>query len=198
MTRVLFIRHGRTSWNDEKRIQGHTDIPLSDAGRAELGALEVPAEYRNWQVHASPLQRAVESARLLKLASPNLDPRLMEMSYGDWEGATLAELEARYGDALAIRARRGLHFRPDGGESPADLKARLVSWLEQIRGLRQNSVAVTHKGVIRMALALATGWDLVSKAPVRLRWDCAHLFDLPEEQACAIQVAGLNLELRGP
>lgn len=198
MTQVLFIRHGRTSWNDEKRIQGHTDIPLSDAGRAELGAAEVPAEYRNWQVHASPLRRAVESARLLRLESPNLDPRLMEMNYGDWEGATWAELEARYGDALAVRERRGIHFRPDGGESPADLKARLSSWMNQIRGRRQDSVAVTHKGVIRMALAMATGWDLVSKAPARLRWNCAHLFDLPDDQAGVIHVADLNIELTGP
>ena len=198
MTRVLFIRHGRTSWNVERRIQGHTDIPLSDGGRAELSALTVPSEYRDWRVYASPLKRAVETARLLKLEPPNLDPRLMEMHYGDWEGATWAELEARYGDALAVRARRGLHFRPDGGESPADLKARLVSWLEQIRGLRQDSVAVTHKGVIRMALAMATGWDLVSKAPARLRWDCGHVFTLPTQPPGAIRIAALNLALEPP
>jgi probable phosphoglycerate mutase len=197
MTRVLFIRHGRTSWNDEKRIQGHTDIPLSEVGRAQLGAARVPAQYKNWRVHASPLGRAVESARLLKLDFPTLDPRLMEMSYGDWEGATWAELEARYGEALAVRERRGLHFRPDGGESPADLRVRLLSWLDQIRGLGEDSVAVTHKGIIRMALAMATGWDLVSKAPARLRWDCAHLFDLPGDQAGVIRVAELNIELRG-
>ena len=195
MTRVLFIRHGRTSWNDRKRIQGHSDIPLNEAGRAELRAMSLPPEYRDWSVQASPLKRAVETARLLGLTSPRLEPRLMEMSYGDWEGVTWDELEARYGNALADRARRGFQFRPDGGESPEDLKARLMAWLEETRAIGRDSVAVTHKGVIRVALAMATGWDLVSKAPARLRWDCGHLFELSPNEPLAIQVAALNVAL---
>lgn len=195
MTQVLFIRHGRTSWNDDLRIQGHTDVPLNDAGRAELSAMRVPPEYLGWQVYASPLKRAVESARLLRLKAPSLDRRLMEMHYGDWEGATWAELEARYGDALAERERLGLEFRPDGGECPRELKLRLNSWLEDIRSSGRCAVAVTHKGVIRMALAMATGWDLVSKAPQRLRWDHGHLFTLPPGDRLAIRIAALNLAL---
>ncbi len=195
MTRVLFIRHGRTSWNDQKRIQGHTDIPLNAAGRAELRALSLPPEYRDWPVQVSPLKRAVETARLLGLQLPRLEPRLMEMNYGEWEGATWAELEARYGSALTDRTHRGFQFRPDGGESPEDLKARLTAWLEEIRALGRDSVAVTHKGVIRVALAMATGWDLVSKAPARLRWDCGHLFELPRNEPRAIRVAALNVAL---
>lgn len=195
MTQVFFVRHGRTLWNEQRRIQGHTDISLSDAGRAELGALAVPSAYRDWWVYASPLKRAVETARLLGLKPPILEPRLMEMHYGEWEGATWAELQARFGDALAARARRGLEFRPDGGESPADLRVRLVSWLEEIQDLSRDSVAVTHKGVIRMALAMATGWDLVSKAPAKLRWDCGHLFSLSPEPPCVIRVAALNVAL---
>ncbi|MDX1527285.1 MAG: histidine phosphatase family protein, partial [Gammaproteobacteria bacterium] len=126
---------------------------------------------------------------------PRLEPRLMEMNYGDWEGATWAELEARYGSELTDRTRRGFRFRPDGGESPEDLKARLTSWLEDVRTLGRDSVAVTHKGVIRVALAMATGWDLVSKAPARLRWDCGHLFEIPPKEPLAIRVAALNVAL---
>jgi probable phosphoglycerate mutase len=198
MTHVFLVRHGRTPWNDDKRIQGHTDIPLNDDGRAELSALRVPSEYKSWPVHASPLQRAVETARLLQLKSPLLDPRLKEMHYGEWEGTTWAELEVRYGDALAVRARRGLEFRPDGGESPAELKLRLTSWLDDVRSQGRDTVAVTHKGVIRMALAMATGWDLVSKAPAKLRWDCGHLFTLSANERCAIEVAALNVALVSP
>lgn len=198
MTQVFFIRHGRTLWNEQRRIQGHTDISLNDAGRAELGELAVPSAYRNWRVYASPLKRAVETARLLRLKPPILEPRLMEMDYGEWEGATWAELQARFGDALAARARRGLEFRPDGGESPADLRARLASWLEEIRDLSRDSVAVSHKGVIRMALAMATGWDLVSKAPAKLRWDRGHLFTLSPDPNRVIRVAALNVALEPP
>lgn len=198
MTRVFFIRHGRTSWNDEKRIQGHTDIPLSEVGRAELRVRRLPSEYRGWRVFASPLERAVESARLLGLESPFLDARLMEMNYGDWEGATWAELETRYGGALAARARRGLEFRPDSGESAGELKERLTSWLDEIRSSGRDTVAVTHKGVIRMALAMATGWDLFSRAPARLLWDHGHLFTLPADEPLVIQVAALNVVLAPP
>lgn len=199
MTRVLFIRHGRTSWNDEKRIQGHTDILLSDAGRAELRARRLPHEYRCWQVYASPLKRAVESSRLLGLENPLLDARLMEMHYGDWEGATWPELESKYGDAINTRALKGLDFRPDGGESPRELKARLGSWLEEVESLQRDCVAVSHKGVIRMALALATGWDLVSKAPARLLWDHGHLFTLSAgEPGVSVQVSALNVALGPP
>lgn len=198
MTRVFFIRHGRTSWNDDRRIQGHTDIPLSDAGRAEVGRLRMPPEYRCWTVQASPLQRAVETARLLGLEPASLEPRLMEMHYGDWEGATRAELEARYGDAFDRRAGRGLDFRPDGGESPAELKTRLWSWLEDVRQDGVDTVAVTHRGVIRMALAMATGWDLVSRAPEKLKWDHGHLFTLSSEDPFTIRVAALNVALAPP
>lgn len=199
MTRVLFIRHGRTSWNDERRIQGHTDVSLSDAGRAELRARRLPVKYRQWPVYASPLKRAVESVGLLGLGKPSLDARLMEMNYGNWEGATWTELESRYGEALASRARRGLEFRPDGGESPRELKARLESWLEEIEAVGRDCVAVSHKGVIRMALALATGWDLVSKAPQRLKWERGHLFSLSGGEAgIAVKVNTLNVDLGPP
>lgn len=195
MTRVLFIRHARTAWNQEKRIQGHTDVPLSDAGRAELSGRQLPIPFRRWAVFVSPLSRAVETARLLGLEAAVADPRLMEMHYGAWEGFTRAELRARYGETLGVRTSPGLDFRPHGGESPRELRDRLICWLDQVRSSRSDAVAVTHKGVIRMALAMATGWDLVSKAPARLRWDCAHLFTLPADQAGAIRVADLNMEL---
>lgn len=198
MTRVIFIRHGRTSWNDAKRIQGHTDIPLNEVGREAVKGLRLPSEYLSWQVHASPLKRAVETAKLLGLGSPRLEPRLMEMHYGAWEGTTWGELETRYGDALAVRTRRGLDFRPDGGESPRELRSRLQSWLVEIGSQGRDSVAVTHKGVVRMALAMATGWDLVSRAPARLRWDRGHLFAVTNSGSGGLEVLALNVVLEPP
>lgn len=198
MIRVFFIRHGRTCWNDEKRIQGHTDVPLSPSGREALRTLRVPAEYSRWQAYSSPLKRAVETARLLGLNAPRRDPRLMEMSYGDWEGATWAGLVDRYGDGLAARARQGLDFRPDGGESPRELRSRLKAWLEEIGSLGRDTVAVTHKGVVRMALAMSTGWDLVSRAPARLHWDRGHLFALTDDDRHDIRVLSLNVALDPP
>jgi probable phosphoglycerate mutase len=194
VSQVLFIRHGRTAWNDARRIQGHTDIPLSDAGRLEIQARSVPERFLSWPVFTSPLSRSIETARLLELPSSNPDPRLMEMGYGAWEGETWPELRERYGESLVRRERLGLDFRPDGGESPRELRTRLAAWLDEIRDTDQPVVAVTHKGVIRMALAMATGWDLVSKAPYRLRWECAHLFEAPS-QSGRLDIVALNLSL---
>lgn len=197
MTRVLFIRHGRTDWNDQRRIQGHTDIPLSPAGKAEVAQLRVPPEYRRWPAYSSPLKRALETARLLELDAPVEEPRLMEMNYGRWEGATWHELVRRYGEeAIEANTRRGIDFRPEDGESPAELKLRLNAWLEEVAALKRDVVAVTHKGVIRMALAMATGWDLRSRPPARLKWDCGHLFSLAEGTGDSIRVDTLNLALR--
>ena len=65
MIDVLLIRHGRTAWNARGRIQGQRDIRLSEIGRAELAARRIPSQYTRYRWYASPLARAVETARIL-------------------------------------------------------------------------------------------------------------------------------------
>ena len=97
MTRVALIRHGPTAWNEARRIQGHQDQPLSDAGRDEVARWRVPPEIAAFDWVSSPLIRAVETARLLGAPAPlATDPRLVEMDWGEWEGHTLAELRERH------------------------------------------------------------------------------------------------------
>jgi probable phosphoglycerate mutase len=178
MTHVVLIRHGRTAWNAEGRIQGHTDIPLSAAGREALSGCRVPARFGHFRWHASPLARAVETAGLLGAKELTIDARLVELRWGEWEGSTKPDIRERHGEAFAENEARGLDFRPPGGESPRELRARLEEWLTDVCAAGAPVVAVTHKGVIQMALALATGWDLVSRAPVRLDWGCAQHFSV--------------------
>ena len=174
--RVLMVRHGRTEWNEKGRIQGHTDIPLSEAGRARLREMRIPAPYRGFAWHSSPLRRAVQSAALLGATELSVDARLREMQWGDWEGETRAEIRRRLGAEMERMEERGIDFRPSGGESPRELTGRLNAWLADVRRGGRGVIAVTHKGVIRAALALATGWDLRGSAPARLDWERAHLF----------------------
>ena len=178
MSEVLLIRHGRTPWNECGRIQGHQDIGLSAAGRAEIAARRIPAEYADFRWYASPLGRAVETASLLGARDLKIDVRLVELHWGAWEGWTKKQMRACHGEAFAENEARGLAFRPPGGESPAELRLRLLAWLADLCTADEPVVAITHKGVIQMALALATGWDLVSRAPVRLDWRCAQLFSV--------------------
>lgn len=171
MTPVLLIRHGRTAWNAAGRMQGRADIGLSAAGRAEVARWRLPAGWDGARWLVSPLRRARETAALLGAPAALVEPRLIEMDWGAWEGRTAAELRADATAGLAAEEARGLDLRPPGGESPREVQARLGALAAELALDPTPVVAVCHKGVLRAALALATGWDLRTRPPVRLRRD---------------------------
>jgi broad specificity phosphatase PhoE len=171
--RLALLRHGATLWTEEGRIQGRTDVPLSDAGRMALRAFRLPEQCSALRIVSSPLARCVETATLLGVAKVERDARLAEMSWGAWEGRRLADLRAELGPAMEQNEARGWDFRPEGGESPREVLARLKSWLE---GLAEPTLAITHRGVIRAVFAAASGWDLRGKPPAKLDWSAVHFF----------------------
>ena len=176
MIDVVMIRHAVTAWNEAGRIQGRTDIPLCERGRRALAGKRLPERFGSYRVHSSPLARAVETAALLRLRTPVLDRRLVEMDWGTWEGETRASVAAADADGVARNEARGPDFRPPGGESPREMQARVVDWARCAARSRSGVVAITHKGVIKATLGLARDWDLTGKAPVRLDWARAHRF----------------------
>src|SRR5262245_47131218 len=112
------LRHAATAWNEQGRLQGLTDTPLSPAGCSAAGNWRLPAPVDRWRRISSPLSRARQTAELVRPAAPvAVDSRLREMSFGLWEGRTLAELRAGGGDSFASAERLGLDFHPQGGES---------------------------------------------------------------------------------
>src|SRR6185436_13405655 len=111
--------------------------------------------------------RCVETATLLGFAEAPREPRLAEMSWGRWEGRKLAELRETLGEDMRRNEERGWDFRPEGGETPREVYARLQSWLREIEG---PTLAVTHRGVIRAILAAAAAWDMRGKRPAKLDW----------------------------
>lgn len=193
MIPLLFIRHGPTVWNAEGRIQGQTDIELSDAGRVEVSSWSLPAEFRGHQWTASPLSRAMETAKLLGALNVQAEPRLAEMNWGTWEGHTLAELRSANVADMVENEARGLDFQPPRGESPRMVQLRLQDWVADVRETGHAVIAVTHKGVIRAALALATGWDMTEKSIHRLKWDRAHLFGLSSNGKLSLEQHNIRL-----
>ena len=184
---IAFIRHGPTEWNALGRMQGRRDIPLSVEGRQTIAQWRVPdALAVNARWLSSPLIRAVETARHLAGAEPALEPALTEMDWGAWEGFTHAALRARLGAEFERSERLGLDFRPPGGESPRDVAARVARWLDSIAATPGPLVVVTHNGVLRALLALATGWDMTSKPPVRLAPASMHRFRIDRGAAPAL------------
>jgi 2,3-bisphosphoglycerate-dependent phosphoglycerate mutase len=191
MTRILFIRHGKTQWNLEKRLQGRRDIPLCDRGIALLERCSLPEEFKSYNWSVSPLKRAQETARLLGACNFQLEPALVEMDWGDWEGYTVKELRQIYGTQMDANEARGRNMLPPGGESPAMVMDRITPWL---RGLRQNTIAVTHKGIIRAAKSLAYNWDMTDKSPVAFDWTAAHLFRIDAEGRLSPERVNISLE----
>lgn len=177
MKKLLILRHGPTQWNENHRIQGHTDIALNSTGRAVVGEWSVPAEFENFSCVTSPLSRAMETAALLGLTG-RADAALKEMSWGDWEGQSLKALRGEFGEQMAKNEARGLDFCPPNGESPRAVQDRLRPWL---KALETSTIVVAHRGVIRALYAMASDWDMTSKAPNRLDKFGAHLFQINDQ-----------------
>jgi probable phosphoglycerate mutase len=178
MVRFAVLRHAPTEWNAIGRVQGRTDIPLSDAGRDVASGWTVPPDIAEFQALASPLARTMETARLVLGFDAATDERLVEMDWAVWEGRALPNLRAELGDLMAAWEAKGLDFRAPGGESPRDVQERLLPLLADVAIAGQATLAVTHKGVIRALYALATGWDMTDKPPDKLQDDCLHIFAL--------------------
>lgn len=176
--RVCLIRHASTRWNEAGRIQGGTDLPLSERGRAQLAAWRLPPGFARADCVTSPLRRARETACRLGWERPASDPRLAEMSWGDFEGRTLAGLRQEHGPEMAALEALGLDFRPPGGESPREVVARLAAFLAERAATGADLVLVTHKGVLRAALVLALGWTMQGRPPVRFDPERALILEL--------------------
>jgi len=191
---VSVLRHAATDWNDAGRMQGRRDVPLNSRGRDEVSRWTVPdAVTPDAEWVASPLARATETAMLLHGSAPAVEWDLIEMDWGRWEGHRLDELRTGLGDAFVQNERRGLDFRPPGGESPREVMARLARWLRRVGTQERDVVAVTHNGVLRALLALATGWDMLGKAPFKLRPATLHQFAVTRDGKPALATANVPL-----
>src|SRR5262245_50499597 len=140
---LYFIRHGETDFNVAQRLQGRSDTSLNARGRAQSGEFagvlrdlfardrHQPSDYA---YVSSPLLRARQTMEIVRAAlglepkAYGVDERLAEISYGEWEGFTLAEIQAREPGVLQRRERDKWDFIPPGGESYRDVAKRVAAW----------------------------------------------------------------------
>jgi broad specificity phosphatase PhoE len=163
---LYYVRHGETDFNAEGRLQGRRDTLLNAEGReqaAECGKLLHDLFTRDqrqacdFAYIASPLRRARETMQILRATlglepgAYDVDARLMEISYGEWEGLTLPEVEARTAGVLAKRDRDKWDFAPPGGESYRKLADRVGDWYAS---LSRDTVVAAHGGGVRVLMAL--------------------------------------------
>ena len=178
MTLLALLRHGATDWSAEGRIQGRTDVPLSATGRSALAAKCLPADLSGLHVVSSPLLRCTGTVQALQLEQAAVEPRIVEMSWGLWEGRRLGELRLEFGETMRANEARGLDFAPPQGESPRQVLLRVLPWLVEVAACGAPTLAVSHRGVIRAIFAAASGWDMRGKPPAKLDWAALQLFVL--------------------
>jgi probable phosphoglycerate mutase len=159
--RVLLVRHGETVWNAENRVQGQSDIPLNDMGRAQAAKVAARLARETFEVaYTSDLQRAWDTAAAIIAHHPGVevrsDPRLRETSKGVWEGRRWAEIHAEHAGAL-IAWHENRDQIPAGGETLSDLAARVSAVLADLKEhhMGQSVLVVGHGVVLRVLVCLA-------------------------------------------
>jgi probable phosphoglycerate mutase len=167
-TRICIIRHGETNWNVEKRIQGHTDIPLNETGRAQALAMAFNAAHHRFHaIYSSDLVRAQETARVLAQREDHevkLLPQLRERHYGIFQGITAAEGAQRHPAAHACYLARDPDYDFEHGESLRAFAERVatgIDWLVRHHS-GQTIAAVSHSGVLDIVYRRATGRPLTT------------------------------------
>lgn len=162
---IYYVRHGLTDWNVQQRLQGHRDVPLNQEGRAQ--AVQCGEILRDLLVRdgrspreldyvSSPLVRARETMELMRATlglqpeGYRVDARLAEISFGEWEGLTYADVLARDQDVVGRRESNKWSFLPPGGESYAQLTVRLRAWYETVD---TDTVVAAHGGTARALIA---------------------------------------------
>jgi uncharacterized phosphatase len=149
MTSLYLVRHGETNWNAERRIQGSTDIPLNDMGRAQARATGRLLARREWDaIFASPLSRAFETASIiateLGMAAPDTVDAIVERNYGEAEGLNWQQIDELFPGDMPVPGR----------ESHESVAARAVPALIDLARSHpaQALIVVSHGGVIRSVL----------------------------------------------
>ena len=154
---IVFVRHGQTAVNREGCFQGRLDAPLTELGRdqARLVAQRLSTSGAEL-VLTSPLVRASETAHAIADASGaavELDDRLLEIAYGEWDGLKLGDVTVEQWETW----RHDPSFTPPGGENLLAVSARVVDFCADRLDADRTVIAVSHVSPIKAAVAWALG-----------------------------------------
>lgn len=158
MGRLLIVRHGETAWNAEGRIQGHSDIDLSELGVQQAQAVaQRLADTHIDAAYSSDLVRASETAKMIlerRHVPLNQTPLLRERYYGVFEGLTVDERRAQFPAMFDASLVKDLDFAPNGGESARQTLTRMGPFVTGIKNthLEETVLLVGHGGSLRAAI----------------------------------------------
>jgi probable phosphoglycerate mutase len=159
------VRHGATTATEEDRFSGSSGAELSDEGRWQAARIgERLAKLQVTAIYASPLSRALETARIVG-ARCRLEPivreALREIGHGHWEGMKRGDVERQFAAEYASWSQDPFTFAPAGGESGVAVLARALPIIRDIVTAHtgQQVVVVSHKATLRLILSSLLGFD---------------------------------------
>lgn len=206
-TRIYLVRHGATDLTAEDRFAGSTNVPLSEEGRRQVAGLAERLRNETLDaIYASPLDRTVETARIIAQPHelvPVPEPGLREIDYGHWEGLRRSDVETQFAQEYAIWQEDPFTIGPAGGESGVNVLNRALPCIRRIveQHRHRTVLVVSHKGTNRLIISSLMGFDVrgyrdrldqspaalsiidfmsESRARLRLLNDVSHYQGVPE------------------
>lgn len=167
VTRVFLVRHGETDWKKENRFRGVTDVPLNDAGRAQIKAVGRFFAGRDLStVYASPLSRTLDTAKALagrrNAEKVRLDDGLKDINRAEWEGLTYDQARDKFPKLYKQWLTAPHEVRFPGGESLVDVRRRTWTAFQRVvqKDPGPDVAVVSHHIVFRVILCSLLGMEL--------------------------------------
>jgi broad specificity phosphatase PhoE len=184
---LILVRHGESSANAQALLVGRSDVELTEKGREQAASVRQLLYGPVHSLRTSPLQRARDTAAALDLGLPaQIDARWIEVDYGEYDCQPLRDVPAD----VWREWRRNPHFRPAGGETLAEVDARVTAACDELfahdgagaRAIAGDVVVVSHVTPIKAAVAWALGagselsWrlHLQTASVTRIGWGNDH------------------------
>jgi broad specificity phosphatase PhoE len=161
MTRIIFVRHGETTWSksQEHRFRGRIDIPLNDTGIFQAKAVGKHLEGEDFAaIYSSPLKRSQDTAsEIAKLQNlPVLDHEgFIDLHFGEWQGELHETMKTRFPELYQRWKTAPSTMAFPGGETLQDVRDRIKKALAELTVKHENDtiVVVTHGAVLRVLLS---------------------------------------------
>ena len=193
-TRIYLIRHGQVAGYEEKRYNGHADVPLTAEGEAQFGLLQLRLKNKSISaVYSSDLSRCQLGARLVAAnhdLEVQVDARLRELHIGAWEGKTWAELQELYPQQWQARLADIVNYQVPQGESLTDLATRVRPVIAGIVAAHRGAevVVVAHGGTNRVILLDAIGAPLSRLFAIEQNYGCLNIIDYYADGNAVVQL----------
>jgi len=186
MLEIVLVRHGETAWNTGEVFRGRADVGLNDTGRrqAELVAKCLSEDKIDF-IYSSPLRRAVETAEAiaryhgLEISTVS---NLIDFDFGEWQGRSLKEVRAEYGEIYRDWTDTPEQVSIPGGESLKDVSCRAMPFVEDavMRCGDGRILMVSHRVVCKVLICGLLGIDNSRFPNIRMdtggitRFDCGE------------------------